>query len=62
MKERVSSLMTAKRVRRVRAGMDKMLKCISEFGRVNMSSSSRELPIQGQGLIEPVKVSPVMVI
>ena len=34
MKERVSSLMTAKRVRRVRAGMDKMLKCISEFGRL----------------------------
>jgi hypothetical protein len=51
--------MTAKRVRRVGADADKVLKCISELGRLNSSRLSRELPIQGQGLIEPLKVCPV---
>lgn len=51
--------MTAKRVRRVKADTDKVLKCISELGRLNYSRSSRELPIQSQGLIEPLKVCPV---
>ena len=51
--------MTAKRVRRVAADTDKVLKCISELGRLNYSRLSRELPIQGQGLIEPLKVCPV---
>ena len=56
MKKRVSTLMLAKRVRTVKADMDKMLKCISEFGELKVSRLSRELPIQGQGLIEPFKV------
>ena len=51
--------MTAKRVRRVKADTDKVLKCISELGRLNSSRLSRELPIQSQGLIEPLKVCPV---
>ena len=51
--------MTAKRVRRVEADTDKVLKCIFELGRLNSSRLSRELPIQGQGLIEPLKVCPV---
>ncbi len=34
MKKRVGSLMTAKRVRRVKADTDRVLKCISEFGRL----------------------------
>lgn len=33
--------MTAKRVRRVKADTDKVLKCISELGRLNCSRSSR---------------------
>ncbi len=48
--------MTAKRVRRVKADTDKVLKCISELGRLNGSKPSRELPIQSQGLLEPLKV------
>lgn len=59
MKKRVGILMTAKRVRRVEADTDKVLKCISELGRLNSSRLSRELPIQSQGLIEPLKVCPV---
>ena len=51
--------MTAKRVRRVKADTDKVLKCISELGRLNYSRSSRELPIQSQGLIEPLMVCSV---
>ena len=51
--------MTAKRVRRVKADTDRVLKCISELGRLNCSRSSRELLIQSQGLIEPLKVCPV---
>lgn len=51
--------MTAKRVRRVKADTDRVLKCISELGRLNCSRSSRELPIQSQGLIEPLKECPV---
>lgn len=58
MKKRVGILITAKRVRRVKADTDKVLKCISELGRLNDSRSSRELPIQSQGLIEPFKVCP----
>ena len=50
--------MTAKRVRRVGADADKVLKCISELGRLNGSKPSRELPIQSQGLLEPFKVCP----
>ena len=50
--------MTAKRVRRVKADTDKVLKCISEFGRLNDSRSSGIFPIQSQGLIEPFKVCP----
>ena len=42
--------MTAKRVRRVKADTDKVLKCISELGRLNYSRSSRELPIQSAGM------------
>ena len=56
--EKSKRLKTAKRVRIVRADMDKVLKCISELGRLNSSRLSRELPIQGQGLIEPFKVCP----
>ncbi len=48
--------MTVKRVRTVKADMDMVLKCISEFGGLKVSRLSRELPIQGQGLIEPFKV------
>lgn len=59
MKKRVGIPMTAKRVRRVKADTDRVLKCISELGRLNCSRSSRELPIQSQGLIEPLKVCPV---
>ena len=51
--------MTAKRVRRVKADTDRVLKCISELGRLNCSRSSRGLPIQGRSLIEPFKVCPV---
>ena len=50
--------MTAKRVRRVEADTDKVLKCISELGRLNSSRLSRELPIQSRGLIELTKVCP----
>ena len=59
MKKRVGILITAKRVRRVEADTDKVLKCISELGELNSSRLSRELPIQGQGLIEPLKVCSV---
>ena len=58
MKKRVGILITVKRVRRVRADTDKVLKCISELGRLNGSKPSRELPIQSQGLLEPFKVCP----
>ncbi len=50
--------MTAKRVRRVEADTDKVLKCISELGGLNSSRLSRELPIQSGGLIELTKVCP----
>ena len=52
-------LRSFKRVRRVEADTDKVLKCISELGGLNSSRLSRELPIQGQGLIEPLMVCSV---
>ena len=58
MKKRVGILMTAKRVRRVEADTDKVLKCISELGGLNSSRLSRELPILSGGLIELTKVCP----
>lgn len=59
MKKRVARLTTAERVRRVEADTDRVVKCISEFGRLKVSSRfSRELPIQSGGLIELTKVCP----
>ena len=59
MKKRVARLKTAERVRRVEADTDRVVKCISEFGRLKVSSRlSRELPIQSGGLIELTKVCP----
>lgn len=49
MKKRVAILKTVKRVRRVGADTDRVVKCISEFGRLKASRFSRELPIQGRG-------------
>jgi len=59
MKKRVARLKTAERVRRVEADTDRVVKCISEFGRLKVSRFSRELPIQSGGLIELTKVCPV---
>lgn len=59
MKKRVAILKTAKRVRRVGADADRVVKCISEFGRLKASRFSRELPIQGRGMIVLAKVCPV---
>lgn len=59
MKKRVAILKTAKRVRRVGADADRVVKCISEFGGLNVSRSSRELPVQSRGLMELSKVYPV---
>jgi hypothetical protein len=56
MKKRVARLKTAERVRRVEADTDRVVKCISEFGRLKVSRFSRELPIQSGGLIELTKV------
>lgn len=58
MKKRVVRLKTAERVRRVEADTDRVVKCISEFGRLKVSRFSRELPIQSGGLIELTKVCP----
>jgi hypothetical protein len=58
MKKRVARLKTAERVRRVEADTDRVVKCISEFGRLKVSRFSRELPIQSGGLIELTKVCP----
>ena len=59
MKKRVAILKTAKRVRRVGADADRVVKCISEFGRLKVSSRfSRELPIQSRGMIVLAKVCP----
>ena len=58
MKKRVGILITAKRVRRVEADTDKVLKCISELGELNSSRFSRELPIQSRGMIVLAKVCP----
>ena len=58
MKKRVAMLKTAERVRRVEADTDRVVKCISEFGRLKASRFSRELPIQSGGLIELTKVCP----
>lgn len=38
---------------------DRLMKCISEHGGLKKSRPSRELPIQGRGLIELSKVYPV---
>ena len=51
-------LRSFKRVRRVGADTDRVVKCISEFGRLKVSRFSRELPIQSGGLIELTKVCP----
>lgn len=51
-------LKTAERVQRVEADTDRVVKCISEFGRLKASRFSRELPIQSGGLIELTKVCP----
>lgn len=45
MKKRVAILKTAKRVRRVGADTDRVVKCISEFGRLKASRFFRGLPI-----------------
>ena len=58
MKKRVARLKTAERVRRVEADTDRVVKCISEFGKLKVSRFSRELPIQSGGLIELTKVCP----
>lgn len=58
MKKRVAILKTVKRVRRVGADTDRVVKCISEFGRLKASRFSRELPIQGRGLIELIEICP----
>ena len=58
MKKRVARLKTAERVRRVEADTDRVVKRISEFGRLKVSRFSRELPIQSRGLIELTKVCP----
>lgn len=58
MKKRVAILKTAKRVRRVGADTDRMVKCISEFGRLKASRFFRGLPIQGRGLIELTEICP----
>jgi hypothetical protein len=56
MKKRVARLKTAERVRRVEADTDRVVKCISEFGRLKVSRFSRELPIQSRGMIVLAKV------
>lgn len=45
MKKRVAILKTVKRVRRVGADTDRVVKCVSEFGRLKVSRFFRGLPI-----------------